>query len=221
MSSIPSYATHKPEASCRCSAYLDWLQMLTGACLIIFMLMHLFFVGSVIVSPSFMDGLSNVFESTGMAQIGGPLIFFLLLLHFVLAARKIPFTSKQQITMSGHARRMHHLDTWLWVIQAVSGMVILVMGSIHLWTVLTDLPITAQKNAMRLQDSRGWIGFYIVFIPMVWLHTGIGFYRIMVKWGIVSIDGRPGLRKKDALVVAAAVVIGLATLVRFVFLSTK
>ncbi|HBT97671.1 MAG TPA: succinate dehydrogenase/fumarate reductase cytochrome b subunit [Desulfobulbaceae bacterium] len=217
--SIPSYATHNPRANCRSSAYLDWLQMLSGACLVIFMIMHLFFVGSVIISPSLMNGLSDVFEWTGMAQIGGPVIFFLLLLHFVLAARKIPFASKQQGIMLADARRMHHLDTWLWVIQAVSGMVILVMGSIHLWTVLTDLPITAEKNAMRLRDSAGWVSFYVVFIPIVWLHTGIGFYRIMVKWGVVGIDGRSSLRQKDALVVAAAMIIGFATLLRFIFLS--
>jgi len=168
-----------------------------------------------------MDGLSHTFEATGMAQIGGPIIFILLLVHFLLAARKIPFASKQQGIMLANARRMHHMDTWLWVIQAVSGMVILIMGSIHLWTLLTDLPITAAKNAQRLQGSWGWIGFYIVFIPMVWLHTGIGFYRIMVKWGIVGIEGRPGLRKKDALVAAAVVVIGFVTLARFVFLSTN
>ena len=221
MSSIPSYATYKPKGDCRCSAFLDWLQMLTGACLIVFMLMHLLLVGSVIISPSLMNGFADAFESTGMVQVGGPIIFFLLLLHFVLAARKIPFASKQQGVMLANARRMHHTDTWLWVIQAVSGMVILVMGSIHLWTLLTDLPITAQKNAMRLQESWGWIGFYIVFIPMVWLHTGIGFYRIMVKWGIVGIEGRPGLRKKDALVAAAIVVIGFITLMRFMFLSTN
>jgi len=195
--------------------------MLSGACLVLFMLMHLVFVGSVIISPALMDGFSKAFEATGMAQIGGPIIFILLLVHFVLAARKIPFASRQQGVMLANARRMHHMDTWLWVIQAVSGMVILVMGSIHLWTVLTDLPITAAKNALRLQDSVGWIGFYIVFIPMVWLHTGIGFYRIMVKWGIVGIEGRPGLRKKDALVAAAIVVIGFITLARFAFLSTN
>ena len=221
MSSIPSYATHKPEASGRTSAYLDWLQMLSGVCLVLFMFMHLLFVGSVLISPSLMDGLSHIFEATGMAQVGGPVIFFLLLFHFVLAARKIPFASKQQGIMLGNARRMHHLDTWLWVVQAVSGMVILVMGSIHLWTVLTDLPITAAKNAMRLQDSWGWVSFYVIFIPMVWLHTGIGFYRIMVKWGFVGIDDRASLRKKDVLVVALAMIIGFMTLLRFVFLSTN
>ena len=221
MSKVPSYATYQPTRGCRCAAFLDWLQMLSGACLILFMLMHLVFVGSVILSPTLMDGLSHTFEATGMAQIGGPIIFILLLVHFLLAARKIPFASKQQGIMLANARRMHHMDTWLWVIQAVSGMVILIMGSIHLWTLLTDLPITAAKNAQRLQGSWGWIGFYIVFIPMVWLHTGIGFYRIMVKWGIVGIEGRPGLRKKDALVAAAVVVIGFVTLARFVFLSTN
>ena len=219
MSSIPSYATHKPGVVSRLSAYLDWLRMLTGAFLALFMISHLLFVGSVIISPRIMDGLSNAFEATDLAQIGGPIIFFVLLLHFVLAARKIPFASKPRGILVSHARRMHHMDTWLWVIQAVSGLVILVMGSIHLWTMLTDLPITAAKNALRLQGSSAWIGFYIVFIPMVWLHAGIGFYRIMVKWGLVGINGRAGLRKKDALVVAAAMAIGLVALVRFVFLS--
>ena len=221
MSSIPSYATHKPEACSRCSAYLDWLQMLSGVGLIAFMCMHLVFVSSVILGPGIMNGLSRFFEASGMAQIGGPAIFVLLLFHFALAARKIPFATKQQSVMLANARRMQHTDTWLWVIQAVSGMIILIMGSIHLWTVLTDMPITAQKNAMRLQEGWAWVAFYLVFIPMVWTHTGIGFYRIMVKWGIVGSQGRPGLKKKDALVTAALIGIGVITLVRLLFLSTK
>lgn len=216
-----SIATHKPLGGCKCAAYLDWLQMLSGVGLIAFMCMHLMFVSSVIVGPGIMNGLSNFFEATGMAQIGGPAIFALLLLHFVLAARKIPFASKQQTVMLANARRMQHTDTWLWVVQAVSGMIILIMGSIHLWTVLTDLPITAQKNALRLQESWAWVCFYLVFVPLVWTHTGIGFYRIMVKWGLVGNEGRPGLMRKDALVTAAVIGIGLITLLRLLFLSTK
>jgi fumarate reductase subunit C len=219
--SIPFTATHKPAAACRCAACLDWLQMLSGALLIAFMCMHLMFVGSVIIGPGVMNALSGFFEASGMAQVGGPAIFALLLLHFVLAARKIPFTTRQQGIMLANARRMDHTDTWLWVIQAVSGMVILIMGSIHLWTVLTDLPITAQKNALHLQEGWAWLVFYLVFIPLVWTHTGIGFYRIMVKWGIVGNAGRLGLRKKDALVTAAAVGVGLITLARLLLLSTK
>lgn len=221
MSSIPSIATYKPTTGCKCAAYLDWLQMLSGVGLIAFMCMHLVFVGSVILGPGIMNGLSHFFEASGMAQIGGPAIFALLLLHFALAARKIPFATKQQGVMLANARRMQHTDTWLWVVQAVSGMIILIMGSIHLWTVLTDLPITAQKNAMRLQEGWAWIAFYLVFIPLVWAHTGIGFYRIMVKWGIIGNESRAGLKKKDAVVTAAVIGIGLITLLRFLFLSTK
>jgi fumarate reductase subunit C len=219
--SILATATHKPAAACRCAAYLDWLQMLSGAALIAFMCMHLMFVSSVIIGPGVMNSLSGFFETSGLAQVGGPAIFILLLLHFVLAARKIPFATRQQGIMLANARRLDHTDTWLWVVQAVSGMVILIMGSIHLWTVLTDLPITAQKNALRLQDSRAWLVFYLVFIPMVWAHTGIGFYRIMVKWGIVGNAGRLKLRRKDALVTAAVICVGLLTLARLLFLSTK
>jgi len=219
--SILATATHKPAAACRCAAYLDWLQMLSGAALIAFMCMHLMFVSSVIIGPGVMNSLSGFFETSGLAQVGGPAIFILLLLHFVLAARKIPFATKQQGIMLANARRMSHTDTWLWVLQAVSGMVILIMGSIHLWTVLTDMPITAQKNAMRLQDGWAWLAFYLVFIPMVWMHTGVGFYRIMIKWGIVGNSGRMGLKKKDALITAAVIGVGLFTLARLLFLSTK
>lgn len=219
--SIPSIATQRPLQGCKCSAYLDWLQMLSGVGLVAFMCMHLVFVSSVIVGPGVMNGLSHFFEASGMAQIGGPAIFALLLLHFALAARKIPFATKQQSVMLANARRMQHTDTWLWVVQAVSGMIILIMGSIHLWTVLTDLPITAEKNAMRLQESGAWVAFYLVFIPMVWAHTGVGVYRVLVKWGFISNESRPGLKKKDAIVTAAVIGIGLITMVRLLFLSIK
>ena len=218
MSSIPSYATYRPSGGCRCPAYLDWLQMLSGACLVLFMWAHVCLVSSVILGPGVMNAIAKFFEITKLVQVGGPVIFAVFLVHFVLASRKIPFTTREQGAMLANARRMRHTDTWLWVVQAVTAMIILIMGAIHMWVILTDLPITAQKSAARVQTG-WWLAFYLLLLPMVELHVGIGFYRILVKWGVIGSRGRFGFKKKENMLTAIMVAIGLITLARFWFLA--
>jgi fumarate reductase subunit C len=202
----------------RSSAYLDWLQMLTGVSLILFMWAHMILVSSVIIGPGVMNAIAHFFEATYMAQLGGPVIGLLFLFHFFLAARKIPFKTAEQRAIWNHASRMDHSDTWLWLVQVVSAMIILVMGVAHMWVVLSDLPITAVKSAARIQTGF-WLGFYLVLLPLVELHVGIGFYRIGVKWGFIKRAGRKGFKKSENILTATFVVIGLLTLLRFWFLK--
>jgi fumarate reductase subunit C len=152
-----------------------------------------------------------------MAQVGGPAIGVTFLFHFVLAARKIPFRFDQLFTIWRHSRLLHHLDTWLWMIQAFTAMIILIMGSIHMWTVLTDLPITAAKSAARIQGGF-WLVFYLILLPMVELHVGIGFYRIAVKWGLVRRKERKIFKGFENILTAIFILIGLITIVRFMTL---
>lgn len=214
---LPGTATH---AKCcpNTAAILDWLQMLTGAGLILFMWSHMILVSSVILGPGAMNTLAAFFEDTGMAQVGGPLIALAFLLHFVLAARKVPFRTEQQTVMVAHSRRLRHADTWLWVVQAGTAMIILIMGSIHMWVVLTDLPITAAKSAARIQTG-WWLAFYLILLPMVELHVGIGFYRIGVKWGLIRRDNRKTSKKAENYLTAIFIAIGLITLIRFLTLT--
>jgi fumarate reductase subunit C len=218
--SIPSTATQKPSGPCKCSAYLDWLQMLSGVGLILFMLCHMTLVSSELISAETMNSIAGFFEDTGLIFLVGPGVFALFLVHFVLAARKIPFVSKQQSIMWANAKRMNHLDTWMWVIQAVTAMIILIMGSIHMWTVLSDLPITAAKSAARMQHA-SWAIFYVVLVPVIWLHVGAGFYRIAVKWGFVGRAGRIGFRFKTYAATAVIIVIGLASITSYLLHSVK
>ena len=211
-------ATLHVEAPSRRDGVLDWLQMLTGAGLILFMWCHLILVSSVIIGPSVMNALAEFFETTYMAQVGGPIIALVFLTHFVLGARKIPFRVQGQKIIWKHAKMMHHTDTWLWIVQAVSAMIILVLGSIHIWTILTDLPITAAKSAARIQGGF-WMVLYLVLLPLVELHVGIGFYRIAVKWGYLKSEGRKGFHKAENIVTLVFIVIGLVTLLRFYFLT--
>ena len=214
---IADSTLHVP-ASSRASAYLDWLQMLTGAGLIAFMWSHMILVSSVLLGAGAMNALAHFFEATYMAQVGGPLIGLAFLTHFVLAARKLPFRSAEQKAIWYHSRTMKHRDTWLWVVQAVSAMIILILGSIHMWVVLTDLPITAAKSAARIQGG-WWLLFYLVLLPMVELHVGIGFYRIAVKWGFAKRADRKRFKRLENYLTGAFIIIGLLTLLRFLLLA--
>lgn len=211
-------ATMHVEMPSRKDAVLDWIQMLTGAGLVLFMWCHMILVSSVVVSPKAMNAIAGFFESTYMAQLGGPLIFLVFLIHFVIAARKIPFRSKGQETIWKHARMMQHRDTWLWVVQAVTAMIILVMGAAHMWVVLTDLPITAAKSAARIQTG-WWFLFYMVLLPCVELHVSVGFYRIGVKWGLIKSEERKKAKKFESGLFTIFIVIGVITLIRFFTLS--
>ena len=202
----------------RTSAYLDWLQMLTGVALVLFMWSHMILVASVNLGAGVMNALAHFLEKTYMAQVGGPMIGFIFLLHFVLAARKVPFRAEQQTTIWKLSRQLRHTDTYLWLIQAVTAMIILIMGSIHMWTVLTDLPITAAKSAARIQGGF-WLVFYLILLPMIELHVGIGFYRIAVKWGFAKRKDRKKYKKFENYLTVIFVTIGLITLVRFLLLK--
>jgi len=176
-------------------------------------------VSSVIISPKVMDAIAWFFEATYMAQIGGPIIFLVFIGHFILAARKIPFTADGQETAWAHAKMLRHRDTWLWIVQVGTAMIVLVMGAIHMWVVLTDLPIEAAKSAARVQ-SGGWLWFYLVLLPMIELHVGIGAYRIGVKWGFITRANRSTAKKIEIGMFCGFMIIGLITLWVFATMST-
>jgi len=199
---------------------MDWLQMLTGVSLILFVWVHALLESSIIIGPDLLNTIGHFLESVGLVQIGGPIIFVVFLAHFVLAARKIPFRAEGQRAIWQHARMMHHPDTWQWIIQAVSAMIILIMASTHMWVALTDLPITAAKSAARIQDGF-WLAFYLVFLPLLHLHVGIGFYRIGVKWGFVKDVARARFKQIVTIVIGGFIGLGLVTLARYYFLSVN
>jgi fumarate reductase subunit C len=205
----------------RTEAYLDFLQMLTGVGLVAFMWCHMILVASVnldLGGGRVMNVIAHFFEATYMAQIGGPMIALTMIFHFVLAARKLPFRAREQKAMWRHSVNFNHTDTWLWIIQAVTAFIILIMGCIHMWTVLTTLPITAAKSAARIQGG-WWLLFYIVLLPMIELHVGIGIYRIGVKWGYIKRSNRTALHRFENKLTLTMICIGLLTLFTFYFLA--
>lgn len=201
----------------RLSGRLDFLQALSGVLLILFLWAHLILVSSVIISPAWMNGLAWFFEATYMAQLGGPLVLLLMVFHFVVTARKMPFRTGELGAFWKHARMLRHKDTWLWLVQVVTAIVILIMASIHIYTVLSTLPITALKSAGRVRE--GWMTFYLFLLPMAELHVSIGFYRLGVKYGYITRESRGKFQRVEYYMAGTFIVIGLLTLLRFFYLA--
>jgi fumarate reductase subunit C len=164
-----------------------WLELITSASglgLAIFMLMHLGLLSTVLVGAQIMDDLGGFLERSYLLHAGiGPLIL-LGLVHMFLALRKVPTTFRQQRILVSRARGMAHLDTWTWAFQLLSGAAVLMLASIHLWVILIDLPIEAEKSGEHVAGFYLWLD--IPFVLFVWGHICVGLYRIAVKWGLLA-----------------------------------
>ena len=213
----PSIRKHTGNAPVVVPSRLEIIQAITGVLLILFLWAHVFLVSSVIISPALMNGIADFFERTYMAQIGGPLVLLLIVYHFLIAARKMPFRASEFMTFWRNARSLRHKDTWLWVVQVVTAIVILVMASIHIYVVLSTLPITAEQSASRVQG--GWLPFFLILLPMAELHLGIGFYRLGVKYGYITRASRHVWQRNEYVLTGIFILIGLLTLVRFMLLT--
>ncbi len=198
----------------RRDAYLDWLQMLTGAGLVLFIAFHTLLTASIIFGAGALDGVAGALEALHLdtlAHIFVPILFFV---HFIIAARKIPFRFQGQEAIWRDARLLNHRDTWLWLVQAGSAMIILIMGSIHMWTNINDPAILAATSTARVQ-SGGWFLFYLILVPLVQLHVFIGVYRIGVKWGFITDALRPKAVKILTIAFGCVLAIALVALVRY------
>ena len=187
------------------SGYTDVIQMLTGVLLCCFVLMHMVLVSSVILSPKIMDSLAVFLETSYLAQIGGPIILLVMILHFILAARKMPFSPLELREFWRQAKMMHHMDTWLWLVQVATAIVILVMASAHVINILSNL----DKSAAAIQG--GMVPFYLVLFAALDLHIAIGLYRVGVKFGILNRENRLKWRKYALYLVIGLALLSLAT----------
>lgn len=157
---------------------------ISGVALVVFMALHMGLLLSSMVGVETMNRLASFLERNYLLQSVAPLLVLLILAHVILASRKIPSSTQQQLAMVKHMRTLWHVDTWAWGLQIITGLALLVLVSIHLWIILTDLPIQALKSGARVHGVYLW--FYIPFVVLTEMHASAGLYRIAVKWGLME-----------------------------------
>lgn len=196
---------------------LDFWQALSGAVLALFICVHLVLEGSVVISPAITNWIGWIMEETYVAQVAAPVILLIIVFHFWVAARKMPFRAGELRTYWNHSKELCDPDTALWLVQVATAIIILVGAFCHLFGVMSDLPITVAKSAERMH--MGWWLFFVFFLPACILHTGIGVYRIGVKYGFISRARREFWRTTIWVIMGCYLTLGICSITRVWFIG--
>jgi len=197
----------------RIDVYLDVAEFLSGLFLVGFLWTHMLFVATIIFGTKVFNKVPAILDATYISYVGIFMVIMVILLHMLVAGRKIPANFQDQLVVWRHAKRLNQKDTWTWVFQVVTGICILILASIHIWAILSGWPINAQISAGRVQEKFFW--FYMLFLLICEYHAGIGIYRIAVKWGWIH---RQKVGKVLTVITCSIIILGLAALLvlRFV-----
>ena len=203
-------------------ARLDLAQGLSGLLLVLFMWAHLFAVSSILLGKEAMYKVARFFEGSLFFDTPQPwlvslvalLIFVLFVLHTVLALRKIPAGYRQWRAWMRHMQSMHHEETTLWLLQVVTGLVLMFFVTAHLLELfLHPGDIGPHASAARIAGG-GWV-LGLVLLFAVEVHAGVGLYRLIVKWGwfglVDSSERRRRLRWTIYAMVVFFLLLGLST----------
>lgn len=172
-------------------AWLDLVEGATGLLLVLFMWAHMFLVSSILLGNDAMYFVARMFE--GQPVFGRPypaivsvivaVVAALFAVHALSAIRRIPASYQQWRAWREHSRTFRHADTRLWMLQVVTGFVLMFLAAAHFQQMLLHpADIGPYASADRVWSGRWW-PLYLVLLFAVELHGGIGIYRLAVKWG--------------------------------------
>lgn len=209
----------------RWPARLDVAQSVSGLLLALFMLGHMVFVSSILLGADAMWVVTKAFE--GYFVFGRPVpvlvsavvagVTLLVVLHALLAMRKLPSGWRQWHVLGEHRRALPHGGTTLWWLQALTGVALLFLVTPHLYQMLVHPgDIGPYASPERVWSGRWW-PLYLVLLLAVEVHLWLGLYRLAVKWHwLPAADPEAGRRRARRIaesMVVASILLGLTTLV--------
>jgi fumarate reductase subunit C len=193
-------------------------------------------VGSILTGARGFDWLAKSLEDIYLAQPTVIGIAALFLIHAVMASRKVPAQLRERRRMLDLAQKLRgrggvaalpranprfapHLESWLWIWQVRTALVILVLGSFHLVLIGLDVltPLFGERIGIEAVSSTARVGaglwiVYGLLLLCVEFHAGIGLYRLTVKWGVGSRLSRLTLWRIEKVIFVVFLGLGLLTL---------
>ena len=212
-------------------ARLDFIQSASGLILAIFIMGHLLFEASILISNEAMYKMTIFFEGyyffgetyPGIISFLAAAISIILVLHILAALRKFPSDYRKYKLMKNHMDSMQHEDTSIWMIQVVTGFMMFFTAPVHLYIMMSQPSnIGPYASSSRIVDE--FMGpLYLVLLVSVVLHAFIGLYRLAVKWGFMEGKDAKVSRKRLKLVmklmIAFYLIVGLASLAKYTYIG--
>lgn len=220
-----------PLRKSRWPARLDVLQSASGLFLGLFLMAHMFFVSSILISHDAFYTIARFFE--GVYFLGKPypimvsavvcVITTIFILHAWLAMRKFPAGYRQYRAFVAHKNSLQHGDTALWWLQIWTGFALFFMATIHLYGMLTQPALIGPYESADRVWTGGMWPLYLMLLFAAELHASIGLYRLAIKWGWFAAASANASRRRLQLarhaLSAFFITLGLVTLLAYVELG--
>lgn len=231
LSAPPLAASAAPRRKSRWPARLDLLQSASGLFLALFLMAHMFFVSSILISQEAFYTVARFFEGAWLLGKPQPMlvsgvvivIMVIFIVHAWLAMRKFPAGYRQYRAFIAHKNRLRHGDTSLWWLQIWTGFALFFMATIHLYDMLTQPALIGPyESADRVWTGNMW-PLYLMLLFAAELHASVGLYRLAIKWGWFD-AAEPELSRRRLLwakhgLGAFFITLGLVTLAAYVDLG--
>ena len=123
---------------------LDLVQGASGAVLVLFMWVHMFLVSSILLGKDAMYTVTRMLEGEFLFGRAYPAlvsavavaVLAIFLVHALVAIWKLPGSYRQYRVFWRHSRGLRHTDTSLWLVQVVTGLVLMFTATIHLYDMI-------------------------------------------------------------------------------------
>jgi fumarate reductase subunit C len=231
LSAPPLAASAAPRRKSRWPARLDLLQSASGLFLALFLMAHMFFVSSILISQEAFYTVARFFEGAWLLGKPQPMlvsgvvivIMVIFIVHAWLAMRKFPAGYRQYRAFIAHKNRLRHGDTSLWWLQIWTGFALFFMATIHLYDMLTQPALIGPyESADRVWTGNMW-PLYLMLLFAAELHASVGLYRLAIKWGWFD-AAEPEISRRRLLwtkhgLGAFFITLGLVTLAAYVDLG--
>ncbi|MFA6197197.1 MAG: fumarate reductase cytochrome b subunit [Sulfurimonas sp.] len=221
----------KQEKIDKVPAWLDFTQSATGLILALFIMGHILFEASILVSNELMYKVTLMFEGyyffgetyPGIVSFLAAAIFIIFILHALLALRKFPSSYKQYKIIREHTTRMKHEDSSLWMIQVITGFMMFFIGSVHLYIMMTQ-PSNIGPFASSHRVVAEFMGpLYFMLLLSVISHAFIGLYRLALKWGFMEGKhteiSRARFKRIMKVMIAVYIIVGLSSLGKYTYIG--
>jgi fumarate reductase subunit C len=212
----------------RWPAWLDVIQGATGLALVVFMWAHLFAVSSILLGKDAMYQVARFFEGSFLFAEPQPVlvslvalvVFILFAVHALVAIRKLPASYRQYRVYLRHLRGMRHEETTLWLVQVVTGLVLMFFATAHIYEMFMHPSAIGPYASADRVVSGGMLPLGLILLLAVEVHAGIGLYRLILKWGWFGWVDTPlrrrRLRRAIWLLILFMLTLGLLTQAAYV-----
>ncbi|QSZ41411.1 fumarate reductase cytochrome b subunit [Sulfurimonas aquatica] len=212
-------------------ARLDFIQSATGLILVIFIMGHLLFEASILISEEMMYRVTIMFEGyyffgetyPGIVSFFAGAVGVIFVVHAATAMRKIPSTYKKYKIIKNHTNQLKHEDTSLWLIQVITGFMMFFIAPIHIYIMMVEpSDIGPYASSSRIVDELMGPLYFLLLLAVV-SHAFVGLYRLALKWGFMEGKNTKVSRARFKLLmkvmIVLYIVVGLASLAKYTYIG--